>query len=109
MFYKVTQQTTAPGIRLSPKNPDKKFYPKWHVKGQSVDQVAISIDLPEGTIGLYLSDGEIDYAGAAITTIPCVVLLINEQRFYIPKQCVRLVSDKEIEKALDDDEQKPTT
>lgn len=108
MFYKVTQRPTALGIRLSPKNPDKKFYPRWHIVGQSDDHVSITVDIPESTVGLYLSDGEAQYGGMNITTVPCVVLLINEQQFYIPKQCVRLLSDKEIEKELDDEQEQKT-
>ena len=108
MFYKVTQRPTAPGIRLSPKNPDKKFYPKWYIIGQNDDHISVVTDIPESTIGLYLSDGEVQHGGSNITTVPCVVLLINEQRFYIPKQCVRLVSEKEIEKELDNESEQKT-
>lgn len=104
----MTQRPTALGIRLSPKNPDKKFYPKWIVPGQSNDYVAVTADIPEGTLGLYVRDGEAQHCSNN-TIVPCVILLVGEHRFYIPKQCVRLVSDKEIEKALNDDEQKPTT
>lgn len=105
MFYKITQEPTALGVRLSLKNPDKTYYPKWHVKLQSDDMVAIKVDVPVGTIGLYLSDGEIEYAGASITAIPCVFLLINDQRLYVPKHCVRVVSQQEIEKELEGHEQ----
>jgi hypothetical protein len=96
----VTQRPTALGIRLSPKNPDKNFYPKWKIPGQSRDRVAIATDVPHGTVGLYISDGEALYGSTS--PVPCVLLLIGEQRFYIPKQCVRLVSNEEIEETLRD-------
>jgi len=108
MFYKVTQRPTALAIRLSPKKPDRVFYPKWHITGQNIDFVAVTEDIPVDTIGLFLADGEAQYAGANVTAVPCVLLLVGEQKLFVPKQCVSLVSDKEIEKELND-EQKQTT
>lgn len=111
MFYKVTQRPEALAVRLSSKNPDKKFYPKWRVVGQNLDQqVAIHGNLAEKTIGLYLQDGTIyriadedsvlrnQQHPGELLRIPCVVLLVGEQRFYVPTQCVRVLTDKEIEK-----------
>jgi hypothetical protein len=111
MFYKITQRPEALAVRLSNKNPDKTFYPKWRVVGQDLQrQVAIHGNLPEKTMGLYLQDGTIyrihdeetvlrkqNHSGELLG-IPCVVLLIGELKFYIPKQCVRVMLDAEIEK-----------
>lgn len=108
-FYQVTQKNDCVAIRLSVKNPDKKFYPKWYITGQRDDMVAVTTDLPYGTIGFYLGDGEAQYAGSNITAVPCVILLVNEQKLYVPKQCVRLISEKEIKKALNNEQEQQAT
>jgi hypothetical protein len=109
MFYKTTQRPTALGIRLSPKNPDKKFFPKWHIEGQGEDVVSITENIPENTIGFFLGFGEARYGGMNITSVPCVMLLIGERVLYVPEQCVRLVSDEEIRNVVDNNEQKQKT
>lgn len=112
-FYKIIQKPEALVVRLSNKNPDKKFYPKWRVIGQNLEQqVAIHEMLPEATIGLYIQDGTIyrifdeetvlrnqQHPGELLGIgIPCVVLLIGERMFFVPKQCVIMLTDKEIER-----------
>lgn len=105
MFYKVIQQGDTMAVRLSPKNPERKYHPKWQVVGQSVDVVAISVTVRYGTLGLYLGNGEVQYKGASTNRIPCVLLLVGEQKLFIPKQCVMVLSQKEIEKVLDESKQ----
>jgi hypothetical protein len=70
------------------------------IPNQSKGCVAIPTEMPYNTFGLYVSDGEAWYGFTS--AVPCVVLLIGEQLFHIPKQCVRLVSEKEIEETLRD-------
>lgn len=114
-FYRVTQQGEALAIRLSVKRPDKKFHPSWWVVGQDTENlVAINVMIPTNTIGLFLEYGKI-YKGTyphshpnVVGVIDCVVLLVDDQRFYIPKQCVRLISEKEIEEELNDEQEQTT-
>jgi hypothetical protein len=99
-FYKITQQPDALAIRLSAINPDKKFYPKWHVVGQNEKiDVAVTIMVPFGTLGLYLGEGTIhrSHRDQKEYDIDCYILLINDQRLYVPKQLARAVSVKEME------------
>jgi hypothetical protein len=107
-FYKLIQEPETLAVRLSPKRPEKTFHPKWHVKGQDVDYVAIGKMLPSGIFGLYLGEGEIYYHNSSASTIPCVLLLIGEQRWYIPEQSVTVLSEKEIEQVLNDEQEQPT-
>lgn len=104
-FYQVTQKNDCLAIRLSIKNPDRQFHPKWHIPGQRDDMVAIATILPYGTMGFYLGDDEAHYDGSITSAVPCVILLVNEQRLYVPKQCVRLISEKEIEKTLNNEQE----
>jgi hypothetical protein len=111
MFYRVNQQPNAPGIRLSPKNPDRKYHPKWSIVGQSSEHVAVTTTVPYGTLGLHLSDSEAVFLPNRDggVSVPCMFLLINDQRLYVPKQCVIPVTNEEIEKELNDDEQEQKT
>lgn len=112
MFYKVTAPSGL-GIRLSPKNPDKKYFPKWHIEGQGEDAVSITEIIPKNTIGFFLGFGGArrrrGHGGMDITRVPCVMLLIGEQVLYVPEQCVRVVSNEEIQNVVENNEQKQKT
>lgn len=94
-FYRVTHETVT--IRLSLKT-EKKFYPKWAVRGQSNDEVAIHGPAYPGMIGLYIRDRIAHRLNSPqdLTEIDCVELLVGDQLLIIPKSYVRVVSQEEI-------------
>lgn len=104
-FYRVTEDAVT--IRLSLKNPEKKFFPKWTVVGQSDQEVAIHSVMGMNAIGLYLGD-RVAYRLQIIgkkqnltVPIPCVELLVGDMKQIVPKQFVTLLSQEEINEMID--------
>lgn len=108
-FYRVTEDAVT--IRLSLKNPEKKFYPKWAVVGQSDQEVAIHSVMGMNAIGLYLGD-RVAYRLGSYTdkrllsweqseSFPCVELLVGDMKQIIPTEFVTLLSQEEIDEMID--------
>lgn len=96
-FYRVTEDAVT--IRLSIKNPEKTYFPKWYIVGQSDQEVAIHSVMGENVIGLYLGD-RMAYR-VNVPDIPCIELLVGDIKQIIPKQFVTLLSQEEIEEMIE--------
>ena len=111
-LWKVTVDACL-AIRLSLRRVNETYYSKWRVEGQDVTNfVAIQSYIPKKTIGLYTRDVNLHRVSFKNGTyvpfnyISGAELLIGEQLYIVPKNCIQELNDQEIDLILNEEKQR---